>query len=100
MSNKVNYQGYEREVTNVRSLLKYHGQAFVFYIEGQGFACRKRIYEEIQDLINDGKAALVGVYQKPLKSLHLIEDMQFELEERFGYLGNRPLDITNPIACN
>lgn len=83
MNPKINKKGFERELANVRAIISRDLKAFVFYFPNRGFIFRKNIPTTYEEMIFDKKIIFIGCYEKPLKSLYLIEDLEHVLNELF-----------------
>lgn len=79
---KLDYQGFEKEVSNAHSYIYTYGRAICFYMVNKGFVFRHRIAERDQVKIDAGEMTMIGTYTKPLRAPNLIEEMKHELESR------------------
>lgn len=76
---KVDFKGFETEVSNARAILGRSETVFILYSPESGFIFRKDFSEEMEELVFDKKISMVGCYKKPLRSPYLVEDLEFEV---------------------
>ena len=83
---RVDFKGFEKVINNVRAIIKKSGGVYVLYEKGVGFICRRELCSKIRDRMYDEKVSLVGFYKAPLKSSHLVDDLEYELSLQVGKL--------------
>lgn len=79
MNRKVDFKGFETQVSNARKIICTFGIVYVLYSKDGGFIFRKEISPDLEELIYDKTISFVGCYKKPLKSPDLIDDLEFVL---------------------
>lgn len=76
---KVDFKGFEKEVHSARRVMSRHGKVYAVKINGTRLAFRGYISDKLEFMIECGEARILGVYQKPLRSPDLVEDLHFEM---------------------